>query len=465
MPSVESRSQKPVDVDTILSALESSDPERLLAISEEAHPGDVEQAFERLDDSDREEVLDRLPAKVLSAWADYLPAADVEHRLHSLPKTEQREVLDSLSDDELVDLLQEIEEEERPQFIELLPEEKRLVSEDLMQYPEETAGGRMTMGMAKIGAEVTVKEALEELREVKEEAEMLSRIYVVDEEDRILGKVRLRDLAFSTWDTPIRSLMDSDQISVHALVDQEEAAQMIARYDLLALPVVDDNERLLGVITHDDALEILEAESTEDMERISGIGGDRGEQAYLQTPVVAHFRRRFGWVLILGFLALTSGLVLLKFEEVLKSYYLLALYFPMVVAAGGNTGAQSATMVIRAMALGELDVKEFWRVIWKETRIGVLLGALLGSCVALQILFLLPEAFHPENVKLSQVAFVVGVALTAQIFSSTLFGALLPILARAFRLDPAVVASPAITTIVDLSGSFIYFGIAQVLFL
>jgi magnesium transporter len=464
MPSTEPRRQKPVDVDTIRSALESSDPEQLLAISEQAHPGDIEQAFERLDDNDREEVLDRLPATVLSAWADYLPAADVEHRLNSLPKVEQREVLDALSDDELVDLLQEIEEEDRPQYIELLPEEKRQVSEDLMQYPEETAGGRMTMGMATIGADVTVKEALAELRAIKEEAELLSRIYVLDEERRILGKVRLRDLAFSTWDTPIRTLMDSDQISVHAMVDQEEAAQMIARYDLLALPVVDDHERLLGVITHDDALEILEAESTEDMERISGIGGDRGEQAYLQTPVIAHFRRRFGWVLILGFMALTSGLVLLKFENVLKSYYLLALYFPMVVAAGGNTGAQSATMVIRAMALGELDVREFGRVIWKEMRIGILLGAFLGSCVALQILFLLPEVFHPEDISLSQVAFVVGVALTAQIFSSTLFGALLPILARVFRLDPAVVASPAITTIVDLSGSFIYFAIAQFLF-
>ncbi|MDF1851302.1 MAG: magnesium transporter [Verrucomicrobiales bacterium] len=464
MPKTESRKQKPVDVDTILSALESDDPDRLLAIAEEAHPGDIEQAFERLDDSDREDVLDRLPAAVLSEWADYLPAADVEHRLNSLPKGEQREVLDALSDDELVDLLQEMEEEDRPQYIELLPEEKRQVSEDLMQYPEETAGGRMTMRMATLGAEVTVKEALEELRGVKEEAELLSRIYVLDEERRILGKVRLRDLAFSTWDTPIRELMDSDQISVQAMEDQEDAAQMIARYDLMALPVVDEKDRLLGVITHDDALEILEAESTEDMEKISGIGGDRGDQAYLQTPVLAHFRRRFGWVLVLGFLALTSGLVLLKFEDVLKSFYLLALYFPMVVAAGGNTGAQSATMVIRAMALGEFDTKEFGRVIWKEMRIGVLLGALLGSCVALQIQFLLPEAFHPENVALPKVAFVVGIALTAQIFTSTLFGALLPILARAFRLDPAVVASPAITTIVDLSGSLIYFGIAKLLF-
>ncbi len=465
MPSSESRSHKQVDVDTILSALESGATDQLIAIAESAHPGDVEQAFERLDDSKREEILDRIPAAVLSEWADYLPAADVEHRLTSLPKGEQKEVLDSLSDDELVDLLQEMEEEDRPQYIELLPDEKRQVSEDLMKFSEETAGGRMTTAMATLREGLTVKEALEELREIKEEAELLSRIYVLDAERRILGKVRLRDLAFTTWDTPVHDLMDDDKISVQAWEDQEEAAQMIARYDLMALPVVDENERLLGVITHDDALEILEEESTEDMEKISGIGGNRGDQAYLQTPVLAHFKRRFGWILVLAFLALTSGFVLVSFEEVLKSFFLLALYFPMVVAAGGNTGAQSATMVIRAMSLGELDTREFGRVIWKETRIGVLLGSLLGLCVALQIQFFLPSSYHPENISLTLMAFVIGVALTAQIFTATLFGALLPILAKILRLDPAVVASPAITTIVDLSGTLIYFSIAKTLFL
>ena len=145
---------------------------------------------------------------------------------------------------------------------------------------------------------------------------------------------------------------------------------MIARYDLVALPVVDDENRLVGVITHDDALEILEEESTEDMEKISGIGGERGDFAYLQMSVFSHFKRRAGWVVILAFLALTSGWVLLKYEDVLTAVFLLALYLPMVVAAGGNTGAQSATMVIRAMSLGELDTREFGRVVWKESRIG-----------------------------------------------------------------------------------------------
>ena len=332
-----------------------------------------------------------------------------------------------------------------------------------MRYPEETAGGRMTMAMATVRENITVSEALHELEAIQDEAELLSRIYVVDKDRRILGKVRLRDLAFSDRDIFIRDLMDSDQTSVQAMADQEEAAQMIARYDLMALPVVDEDGRLLGVITHDDALEILEEESTEDMERISGIGG-YGDLAYLQTPAVAHFKRRFGWILTLAFLALTSGFIIHAFESVLKNYFILALYLPMVVAAGGNTGAQSATMVIRAMSLGELETREFWRVIWKEGRVGIMLGALLGLCVALQINFLLPGEFAAGAVSHFKIGLVVGFALMAQVLTSTLIGAGLPIFAKKVNLDPAVVASPAITTLVDMSGSLIYFGIATMVF-
>lgn len=450
----------PVDVDTILEVLESGETDQIVAIAKEAHPGDVEVAFERLDDEDREQVLDQLPAEVLSAWADYLPASDVEHRLNTLPETERREVLESLSDDELVDFLQEVDEEDRGQYIELLDEETRQISEDLLKYPEETAGGRMTKAMAVVPEHLSVKQALDVLEAIREEAELLSRIYVVDEQQRILGKLRLRDLAFSRWNTPIRELMDGDQMSVNALADQEEAAKMIARYDLMALPVVDDDGRLLGVITHDDALEILEEESTEDIERISGIGG-QSDFAYLQTPAFTHFRRRFGWILTMAFLGLGSGIVLHSFEDVLTRFFILALYFPMVVAAGGNTGAQAATMVVRAMSLGEVEPREFWRVIWTEGRVGVLTGALLGLCVGLQIRFIMPPGVISESLNPLSVAIVVGVALMLQVLTSTLIGAALPIGAKKMKLDPAVVASPAITTAVDVTGCFIYFGLAH----
>lgn len=457
------KSHRPYEVRDILEALQSGATKRIAEIYREVHPGDIHRAFERLDEDERMAILESLPADVLVDWSDYLTASELVLFLPLVNELQQKEMLDSLSDDELVDFLQEIEgEDERNQYINLLQEEKRQVSKELLRYPEESAGGRMTTMMASVQEGITVKEALDELEEVSDEAELLSRIYVIDPDDRLIGKIRLRDLAFSKWDRPISEILSHDEISISAYADQEEAANMISRYDLLALPVVDEENRLLGVITHDDAMEIIEEESTEDIERQSGIGGDRGDLAYLQTSVMAHFKRRAGWVFVLAFLALLSGFVLLKYESVLKSFYILTLYLPMVIAAGGNTGAQSATMVIRAMAIGELGPSQIWKVAWKELRIGLLLGGMIGLCVAMQIRFLLPTAMF-GGVDIVQTAMVVGLALTAQIFTSTLIGGSLPIIARLFRQDPAVVASPAITTIVDVIGSVIYFTLAKMI--
>ena len=257
--------------------------------------------------------------------------------------------------------------------------------------------------------------------------------------------------------------MDQADLFILASTDQEEAAQMFTKYDMTLLPVVDEYDHLLGVITHDDVLEIIEEESTEDIEKMSGIAGEQSEQTYLNTSVATHFKRRFPWLLVLALLAISSGYVMLRFEHMLSSIYLLALYLPMVVAAGGNTGGQAATMVIRAMSLGELEAGSTAKVIAKELFLGIFLGATLGCCIALITLFVLP-IFNPplpENIAMSTFALAVSVALGAQITTSTLSGALLPLGARAIKLDPAVVAAPAITTLVDISGMVIYFTAAQ----
>ncbi|MGY8640869.1 MAG: magnesium transporter [Verrucomicrobiales bacterium] len=464
MPDSATVSPQPLDVETIVEALESDDEARIIGICERAHPGDVEEALERLDDGEREAILHMLPSDLFTSdLINYLDAGDVDKKLQTLPETEQAEVLDAMNDDELVDLLQEVSDEQRPQLIELLPEEKQAVSEELLQFQEETAGGRMTTAMGKVHESCTVAEALTILEKQKEETEVLSRIFVVGDNDQLIGKIRLRDLAFGEKTALVGDLSDDDLTSIEVSADQEEAANMIARYDMVALPVVDVGGRLLGVITHDDAMEIFEEEATEDMEMISGIGGDRGELSYLQTSVFGHVKRRFGWVLVLAFLALASGVVMHMYEHVLRAYYVLIIYLPMVVAAGGNTGGQAATMIIRAMSLGELGPGEFTRVVFKEMRVGMILGTLLGVCVAVQIQFLLPQSVLGEGDSLIRIAAVVGISLLAQVTTSTLIGAALPLIARAAKLDPAVVASPAITTLVDVSGSIIYFALASAL--
>jgi len=447
-------------LEEITEALESGSVESILAACEKAHPADIAASLELLDDEHRNLILTSLPAELFSELIEFLPPLDAEKGLDKLAPPEQRQVLESLPDDELADLIQELSPEEGQEYVDLLSDKKKVILDELLKFQEHTAGGRMTKAFAKLAENLTIGEAIEHLDGQKESAEVLSRIYVVDEKNHILGKLRLRDLTFNPRERLIKDVMGVEPITVDASTDQEEAAQMMQKYDLVAMPVVDQKNHLLGVITHDDAMDILEEETTEDIEKASGIGGERGDIAYLQIPVLTHFKRRFLWVLGLALAALASGLILHSYEDQLESAFILMLYLPMIVAAGGNTGAQSATMVIRSMALGELSSGQFYRAIWKELRVGLLLGLVLGSCIAAQIHFL---PIVQVDSGLSAVAFasVVGFSLTIQILSSTIIGATLPLLATLAKLDPAVVASPAITTLVDITGMIIYFAIAS----
>ncbi len=439
------------------------DSQLVISLCKGLHPADLASLYEDLDRDSREFLVDTLGATEFSEVLAEIPDTLVEGALDHFEPKEQREILASIPDDDRVDILQDVSESKRRDFIDLLDEEEQDRTRALLRYDEDSAGGRMTTQVGKIFACMTVKEALDHLRPNLDIVETMARIFVIDVEQRLIGLIRLRDLAFNPWDTPVRDILTPEEHTILASADQEDAAKMLARYDMALVPVVDESDRLLGVITPDDAIEILEEESTEDIEKGAGIAGEQSEETYLNTGVIVHFKRRFGWLLILALLAIASGYVMLRFESVLNEAYLLALFLPMVVAAGGNTGGQASTMVIRAMALGELDPEDTRRVAWKELRLGMLSGLLLGSAIALVAIFILP-LFRPElpaGVSFATFGLAVAVALTAQVASSTVIGALLPIGARAIKLDPAVVAAPAITTIVDASGMVIYFTVAR----
>ncbi|MGL5019993.1 MAG: magnesium transporter, partial [Luteolibacter sp.] len=340
------------------------------------------------------------------------------------------------------------------------PRDKEL-TRNLLKYEEDTAGGRMTTHVGRITADMTVKQAITVLRRDREDAETLARIFVVDEQGRLVGKVRLRDLAFSTWDTPVHDIMEPADETILASADQEEAARTLSKYDLIVLPVVDEFHHLLGVLTYDDALEILQEESTEDIEKLSGIGGEQSEVSYLNTSVVAQYRRRVSWLVGLAFLSIVSGYVMYRFSAVLEQAFVLALFLPMVVAAGGNSGGQAATMVIRAMALGEISPGNALRIAWKEARTGISLGLTLGLTMAAFICFILPHLQQGTGADFDffHLALAVSLALVVQVLSATVLGALLPIGARAIHLDPAVVSAPSLASTVDISGMMIYFTI------
>ena len=455
-------------------ALQARAGEKLEEIFLKLPMADAAEAFEDAPEEDHEFILKHVQPAALLRTLPHLPAQDIETILQDLPPTDLDEALQGFPIDDLTDFLQALPSDARRRYLSELSGEKGEAARRLLKHGESTAGGRMTTEFTTLSRDMTLGEAIASLKAVKEETEVLSRIYVVDEKQRVVGKVRLRDLTFNDHNLRVADIMLDPIVAVFADADQEEAAQLILKHDMMTLPVVNNKNQLIGVITHDDAMEILLEESTEDLERQSAIAGQQDERDYLETPFWAHFRRRYVWVLILAFLAIGSGYVILSFEEVLDSAFVLAVYLPMVVAAGGNTGAQAATTVIRAMSLDEVEMEDAVRVLLKELTIGLGLGLLLGLCIGLQIMFFFPggEAQLMESVKngllsadtsMMQIALTVAISLTLQLTSSTFLGAALPLLAKALKLDPAVVASPAITTIVDITGMIIYFGLAKIL--
>ncbi len=431
--------------------------------AEEAHPADLASVYEHADGEGRFFLLTLIPGSLLPEFLQNLPPADAVGIMAGMPDVSLGGALEAIPDDVLVDLLQEMPAPQRGHAFHLLSEDRRRAAHKLLRFPEDSAGGRMTTAFATIREDMTVRDAVNALRGLAEQTELLSRIYVVDHEGLILGKVRLRDLTFSSHVRPIAELNDGDTRSVLATADQENAVRVMMKYDLMAMPVVDDDGRLLGIITHDDALEIQEEESTEDLERQSGISGDTAAETYLNTPVLREVSRRVGWIVSLAFLGLLSGCLIYGFQNQLSAVFALTIYMPMIVAAGGNTGGQAATMVVRAMSLGEFAPAAVLRVAWKELRVGVIIGAIVAVAMALQIYFLRPDFIALGEVSTWRFVLTVAGALVSQITASTLIGAVLPVAAKAARLDPAVIASPAITTIVDATGLLIYLNLARLI--
>ena len=446
----------------LIRAIEAKDGSALLAAAEDIHYADLAPLYENLDDEDRDFFLKTIGPELATDVVAELPYPLIEGALNHFKPAQLRVLLGNLSDDDRVDVFQVVSEEAQVRFFSLLGPRDKELTRNLLKYEEDTAGGRMTTHCGRITADMSVKQAITVLRRDKDSAETLSRIFVVDAQGRLVGKIRLRDLAFNTWDTPIRDIMEEASEFVLATADQEEAARTLSKYDLVVLPVVDEFHHLLGVITYDDALEILQEESTEDIEKIAGISGEQSEVSYLNTSVSTQYKRRVMWLIGLAFVSIASGYVMYRFNNVLGQAKLLALFLPMVVAAGGNSGGQAATMVIRAMALGEISTGNALRVAWKETRTGFFLGLSLAVAIAAFISLILPHLQKGTGAGFDfpHLAVAVAVALTVQVLSATVLGALLPLCARSIRLDPAVVSAPSLASTVDVSGMLIYFTVA-----
>lgn len=364
-------------------------------------------------------------------------------------------ILEGLSADERTDVIQKMGVHQRHRILPKFSSDVRSELEDLLQYPDHTAGGIMTTEFVRLDPKMTVAEALKHIRSVAREKESIYACYVMDPEtDRLLGAISLRDLVMAELDRPVVAVMRRKPVTVNVNDDQEKVAEKIGKYNLLAVPVVEEDGSVVGFVTVDDVIDVLIEEQTEDILRMAAVEPGAMDKPYFDNPIMRVVRKRIGWLLLLFVAGTLTSAVLHQFESELAAVVALAFFIPLLIGTGGNAGAQTVMTVIRSLALGEVGVRHAWRVVGREATTGVLVGLLVAPIAFFQALIW--RASLP-------LAFTVSVTMFAICVWSTTVGSLIPILAQRFGVDPAVLSAPLITTLVDATGLVIYFTIAKII--
>ena len=369
-----------------------------------------------------------------------------------------------MASDIRVDLYQELDRDNQLKLLPYLDKKTRENVVRLSSYEPETAGGIMSTDFATIIGDMTAAEAIDKVRSDAPSKKMIYYVYVVDDDMKLQGFTTLKDLIMADPDTSIWDIVYRDYATAEVDDDRETVANKIEKYDLVAIPVINKYGQLAGIVRHDEALEVIQAEQTEDMEKFMGIVPDVDGLNYAETGVMKHFRKRITWVSSLAVIGTISGLIIHSYEEAMSALIILALYVPMVADTGGNVGSQAATVVIRALALGQISIRNWLMILYKEARISIMVAVVLGAIGYAKVLFLSWNADIPEQYNLFYMAFGIALALSLQVVSATLLGASLPLVVKRLGGDPAVAASPAITTLVDITGLLIYFGVAMTMF-
>jgi len=365
------------------------------------------------------------------------------------------QILKDLSADERTDIIQKMDQYERHRVVPQLSEELRAELEDLLRYPAHTAGGIMTTEFVRLEPGMSVGEALKHIRSVAREKESIYACYVMEPTtDRLLGSVSLRDLVMAELHAPLTEIMRRKPVTVKTLDDQEAVAQKIGKYNMLAVPVLEEDGSVVGFVTVDDVLDVLIEEQTEDILRMAGVEPGALDKPYFDNPIMRVVRKRIGWLLLLFVGGTLTSAVLHRFEEELAAVVALTFFIPLLIGTGGNAGAQTVMTVIRSLALGEVGVKHAWRVVMREATTGMVVGLLVGIVAFGQALLWKAPLELAATVSLTMFSICVW---------STTVGSLVPIVAQRFGVDPAVLSAPLITTLVDATGLIIYFSIAKMI--
>jgi len=436
---------------TIQTLLEGKRYSSLKDIFTTLEPWDIAEIFSELE-QETLPVLFRLLPKDLAADAFVEMDSDAQELLiRGFSDAELKEVVDELFVDDAADIIEEMPANVVSRILKQADPEKRKYINEILNYPEDSAGSIMTTEYVRLLPFMTAYESIKQIRRTGIDKETVSICYVTDNKKVLLGVVTLRTLILADEDSTVEELMDDTVICVNTWEDQETVASMFYRYGYNALPVVDKDNRLVGIVTSDDAIDVIVEEATEDIEKMAAV--TPSDKPYLKTGVFQLWKSRMPWLLLLMISATFTGLIISSFEDALSKCAVLIAYIPMIMGTGGNSGSQAAVTVIRGLSLGEIEFSDVFRVVWKETRVSLLCGVTLAFVGFFKFLFLDKAGFDAS--------LAISLTLIATIFVAKFIGCTLPIAAKKIKLDPAVCANPFISTIVDTLSLLIYFVFAK----
>lgn len=454
-----------MDFEEMLARIDELHRERKLSelkqYLNEINPADIAQLLESIEDKKKMIFLFRMLTKENAAETfvefDYDTQEDL---LRAFTDTELREVLDEIYIDDAADIIDEMPATIVKRMLKNTDAETREAINTILKYPEDSAGSIMTPEFVDLKKDMTVEDAFKRIRRTGVDKETIYTCYVTDASRHLIGVTTVKELLLNDYDDVIGDFMETNVIALNTLDDQETASKMLSKYDFLAMPVVDMENRLVGIITVDDAIDVLQEEVTEDIQKMAAIVPT--DTPYLKTGVIETWKKRIPWLLLLMVSATITSQILTTFENKLAAVSILIAFIPMLMDTGGNSGGQASVTIIRALSLGEVELKDIFKVIWKELKVSLACGLSL-AVVCFAKLMLIDKFVFGNSEITALIAFIVSLTILLEIVCAKFIGCTLPIIAKRLGFDPAVMASPFITTIVDAVSLLIYFGLATVI--
>src|SRR5437899_4873757 len=429
-------------------------------------PADVAEVILDVPEDEQVIVFRVLPHALAADVFEYLDFDAQQKLLHAMAHEQVAAILNEMSPDDRTALLEEWASAAARQLIKLLTPEERRIAQALLGYPEGSVGRLMTPDFIAVREDWSVQAVLDYVREHGQDSETLNVIYVVDESGKLIDDVRMREFLLKPLAHVVRDLMEKTFVSLNVHDSQQDALNIFRKYDRTALPVVDSTGVLVGIVTIDDMLDVAEEEATEDLQKFGGM--EALDEPYMRIPLWRMVRKRAGWLVILFLGEMLTATAMANYQEELAKALVLALFLPLIVSSGGNSGSQASTLMIRAMALGEVTLRDWWRVMGREVQAGLALGAILGAIgvVRVAVWAIIGEQYlhrQPYGPHWPLVAITVGISLVGVVIWGTLSGSMLPFLLRRIGADPATSSAPFVATLVDVTGLIIYFSIALVI--